>query len=152
MIAVVGVGIGAAAILVLIGTFEALESSRQLAELTTFTRIQPAGAGLSALGLAASALIYLALGWWLHTDSPAIRLGAIVGTAAGLIGGSIRAWLIADPVRDAISRYADVPEWFVMAVLVVFVTLAVLVSAAGGAAMAFLGVIASRSWPNRPRS
>ena len=149
MIAVVGVG--AAALLVLIGTFEALESSRQLAELTTFTRIQPAGAGLSALGLAASALIYVALGWWLRADRPAIRLGAIVGAAAGLSGGSIRAWLIADPVRDAMSRYADAPEWVVVAVLVVFVVLSILVSAAGGAALAFAGVRLSRPSPHRPR-
>ena len=149
MIAVVATG--AVVLLVVIGTIEARESARQLAELTTFTRIQPAGAGLSALGLAASALIYLALGWWVRDDRRALRLGLAVGTAAGLIGGGIRAWLIADPVRDAISRYADVPDWFVMIVLIVFVMLAVLVSAAGGAAMAFAGMIVSRSWPNRPR-
>ena len=148
---IVVVATGAVVLLVLIGTIEARESARQLAELTTFTRIQPMGAGLSALGLAASALVYLALGWWLHTDRPAMRLGAIVGTAAGLVGGSIRAWLIADPVRDAISRYANAPESFVVAVLMIFVALAVLVSAVGGAAMAFAGVRVSRSWPNRPR-
>ena len=146
-----GVACGAVALLVAIGTAEARESARQLAELTSFSHLQPAGAGLSALGIAASALIYLALGWWLRDDRRAVRLGAIVGLAAGLIGGSIRAWLIADPVRDAIGSYADVPEWFVWIVLIVFVVLAVLVSAAGGAALAFAGVRVSRSSRNRPR-
>jgi hypothetical protein len=142
---------GAVALLVVIGTLEARESARQLAELTTFTRLQPAGAGLTALGIAASALVYLALGWWLRDDRRAFRLGLIVGVGAGLIGGSIRAWLIADAVRDAIARYADVPEWFVTIVLVVFVAFSVLVSAASGAAVAFAGVRLSRSSRSRPR-
>ena len=141
----------AVALLVAIGTIEARESARQLSELTSFTRIQPAGAGLSTLGIAASALIYIALGSWLRDDRRALRLGLVVGIAAGLIGGSIRAWLIADAVRDAITRYADVPNWFVLMVLSVFVALSVLVSAAGGAALAFAGVILSRSSRNRPR-
>ena len=145
------VACGAVALLVVIGTVEARESARQLAELTSFSHLQPAGAGLSALGIAASALVYLALGWWLRDDRRALRLGVAVGVAAGLIGGSIRAWLIADAVRDAITRYADVPDWFIVMVLIVFVALAVLVSAAGGAAMAFVGVIVSRSSRNRPR-
>ena len=142
---------GAVVLLVAIGSVEARESARQLAELTSFTRIQPAGAGLSALGIAASVLSYIALGWWLRDDRRALRLGLAVGVAAGLIGGSIRAWLIADAVRDAIARYADVPDWFVMLVLIVFVTLSVVVSAAGGAALAFAGVRLSRSSRNRPR-
>jgi hypothetical protein len=146
-----GLACGAILLLVAIGTAEARESARQLAELTSFSRLQPAGAGLSALGIAASALVYVALGWWLRDDRRALRLGAIVGIAAGLIGGSIRAWLIADPVRDAIASYADVPEWFVWVVLIAFVVLAVLVSAAGGAALAFAGVRVSRSSRNRPR-
>ena len=145
------VACGAVVLLVAIGSVEARESARQLAELTSFTRIQPAGAGLSALGIAASALSYIALGWWLRDDRRALRLGLAVGVAAGLIGGSIRAWLIADAVRDAIARYADVPDWFVMLVLIVFVTLSVVVSAAGGAALAFAGVRLSRSSRNRPR-
>lgn len=146
------VAVGATLLLIVIGTLEARESARQLAELSTFTRIQPANAGLTALGLAASALVYVALGWWLRADRTAIRIGAVVGASAGLIGGGIRAWLIADPVRDAITRYADVPEWFVLAVLVVFVALSLLVSAVGGAALAFAGVRVSRSSPNRPRA
>ncbi len=145
------VACGAVALLVVIGTVEARESAQQLAELTSFTRLQPAGAGLSALGIAASALVYLALGWWLRDDRRALRLGLIVGVAAGLIGGTIRAWLIADAVRDAIASYADVPEGFVVIVLIVFVALSVLVSAAGGAALVFAGVRVSRSSRTRPR-
>lgn len=142
---------GAIVLLVAIGTAEARESARQLAELTSFSHLQPAGAGLSALGTAASSLVYLALGWRLHDDRRALRVGVIVGVAAGLIGGSLRAWLIAEPVRDAIASYADVPEWFVWSVLTVFVVLAVLISAAAGAALAFAGVRISRSSRNRPR-
>jgi hypothetical protein len=145
------VACGAVVLLVVVGTVEARESARQLAELTSFAHIQPAGAGLSALGIGASAAVYLALGRWLRDDRRALRTGLAVGVAAGLIGGGIRAWLIADAVRDAITRYADVPEWFVIVVLVVFVALAVLVSAAGGAAIAFAGAILSRSSRNRPR-
>ena len=145
------VACGAVALLVAIGSVEARESARQLAELTSFTRIQPAGAGLSALGIAASALLYIVLGWWLRDDRHALRLGLAVGVTAGLIGGSIRAWLIADAVREAIARYAEVPDWFVLMVLIVFVALSVLVSAAGGAALAFAGVRLSPSSRNRPR-
>jgi hypothetical protein len=143
--------IGGIAALVVVGTFEAAESARQLAELTGFSQLRPAGAGLTALGILASSLIYLALGWWLAHDRRALLDGAIVGVAAGLIGGSIRAALIADAVRDAISRYAEVPEWFIVSVLVVFVAMSALVSAAAGAALAFAGVRLSRSWGRRPR-
>ena len=145
------VACAAVALLVVIGTVEARESARQLAELTSFTRLQPAGAGLSAFGIAASAAVYGVLGWWLRDDRGALRLGLVIGIAAGLIGGTIRAWLIADAVRDAITRYADVPDWFVVMVLIVFVALSVLVSAAGGAALAFAGVRLSRPSRNRPR-
>ena len=144
--------VGGVAALVVIGTLEAAESARQLAELTGFSQLRPAGAGLTALGIVASSLIYVGLGWWLGDDRRALRVGAIVGVAAGCIGGSIRAWLIADAVRDAISRYAGVPELFVVIVLVVFVTLSVLVSAAAGAALAFAGVRVNRSLRNRPQS
>jgi hypothetical protein len=146
------VAIGCIAALVVIGTFEAAESARQLADLTGFSQLRPTGAGLTAVGVLASSLIYLALGWWLSDDGRALRIGASVGLAAGLIGGSIRAWLIADVVRDAIGRYAAVPEWFVVMVLVVFVALSALVAAAAGAAIAFAGVRVSRSSRSRPRS
>jgi hypothetical protein len=145
------VAIGAALLLVAIGTVEAFESARQLSKITRFDRLQPAGAGLSALGLVASAAVYVGLGWWIRADRTALRLGAIVGLAAGLVGGSIRAWLIAGVVRDAVSRYVAAAEWFVLAVLVVFVAVSVVVSGIGGAALAFLGARISRASRSRPR-
>jgi hypothetical protein len=127
-------------LLVIVGTIEAGESARQLSEIAGRPRLQPAGAGLTALGLALSGLIYLALGGWAGTDRAAVRLGALTGVVAGLAGGSVRALLIAGPVGDIVDRYAAVPEWFVPAVLIVFVALAAVVSAAGGAVLAFAGV------------
>jgi hypothetical protein len=145
------VTLGAALLLVVIGTFEALESARQLAQVTSFTRLQPAGAGLTALGLVASAAVYLGLGWWRPADAAALRLGASVGLAAGLVGGGIRALLIADIVREAVSRYVTAAEWLVPAVLVVFVILSVAASVIGGAAIAFVGARLSRASRSRPR-
>jgi hypothetical protein len=140
----------AAAMLVIIGTLEARESARQLAELANVTRLQPAGAGLTALGVAASAAVYLVLGWWIGDDRGATRFGAGVGLVAGLVGGALRAWLIADAVRDAIGRYIVDPDVFATVVLVVFVALSMVVSALGGAALAFAGVRVSRLWRSRP--
>jgi hypothetical protein len=71
---------------------------------------------------------------------------------AGLVGGAIRATLIADAVRAIVARYADLPEWFIPAVLAVFVVLEVIVSAVGGAALAFAGVRIARAARTRPRS
>lgn len=136
--------------LVAIGTFEARESARQLADLPNVTRLQPAGAGLTTVGIALSAAVYIALGWWLRDDRLSLRAGATVGAGAGLFGGAIRAALIAEPVGIAVSRFAAVPEWFVPAVLVMFVALSVLVSAIGGAALTFLGVRLTRSSRRRP--
>lgn len=133
------VAIAAAAALIVIGTLEAAESARQIAELTNLTRIRPNGAGLSALGLAASAAIYVALGWWLRDDRPAVRTGALVGLVAGIVGGSLRAMLIADAVREAIARNAVVPEWFVAAVLIAFVVVSAIVAIVGGATLTFAG-------------
>jgi len=133
------VAISAAIALIVIGTLEAAESARQIAELTSLSRIRPNGAGLSALGVAASAGIFIALGWWLHEDRAALRMGALVGFVAGVVGGSLRATLIAGAVRGAIARNAVVPEWFVAAVLIVFVVVSALVTIAGGAALAFAG-------------
>jgi hypothetical protein len=135
----------AALLLVIVGTLEAGESARQLSEIAGRPRLQPAGAGLTALGLALSSLIYLAVGWWAGTDRAAVRLGALTGAVAGLAGGSVRAVLIAGPVGDIVDRYAAVPDWFVPAVLIVFVAFAAVVSAAGGAVLAFAGVRIRRS-------
>jgi hypothetical protein len=127
-------------LLVAIGALEASESARQLAEAVGGPQLQAAGAGLTALGLLASMAVYVALGWWAGEDRAALRLGAVTGVVAGLVGGAVRAWLIAGAVRDAVERYAAVPDWFVPAALTIYVTLAVVASAVGGAAIAFAGV------------
>lgn len=93
--------------------------------------------------------MYLVLGWRAG-DARAIRAGATVGIAAGLVGGAIRALLIRDAVADAVARYATVPDWFVWTVLVVFVIGSAAVSAIGGAAIAFAGVRVSRGGRSRP--
>ena len=136
--------------LVLIGTLEAAESARQLGDVAARPVLRPEGVGLSALGFAASAVVYLALGWWLGNDRAAIRAGGLTGGIAGLIGGGIRAALIAEPVRSIVERYATLPEWFIPAVLAVFVVIELIVSAAGGAVLAFAGVRVRRAARARP--
>src|SRR5713101_9970450 len=126
--------------LIVIGALEAGESARQLAEAAGAPRIGPAGAGLTALGLFASTVVYVGLGWWVGDDREALRLGALTGVIAGLVGGAVRAFLIADAVGDIVARYAAVPDWFVPTALAIFVALAAVVSAIGGAALAFAGV------------
>jgi hypothetical protein len=140
----------AAIALVLIGALEARESAREIAELTGPLRLTASGAGLTSLGLAASVLIYVVLGWRAGDDGRALRAGAIVGVAAGLIGGTVRAAIISGALGDAVDRYVDVPEWFVPAALAAFVVLSAVVSAIGGAAVAFAGVRISRSARSRP--
>jgi len=130
----------AAVLLVVIGALEAEASARQLAEAVGTLRLQASGAGLTALGLLASTAVYVGLGWWAGGDRDALRLGALTGIVAGLCGGAVRAWLIADTMHDIVVRYAAVPEWFVPAALAAFVGLAAVVSAVGGAAIAFVGV------------
>ena len=135
--------------LIVIGTVEAGESARQLADIGRGP-IAPAGAGITAAGLVASCLVYLVLGWWLREDRAAIRMGLLVGILSGAAGGSIRALLIADALGQIVARYAAVPDWFIAAVLGVFVALSTLVSGAGGAALAFGGVRLSKAWRPRP--
>ena len=143
-------------LLIAIGTLEAAESARQLAEVTDLRRIRPTGAGLTGLGFAASSLVYLALGWWLAEGRGAVRLGALVGLVAGLVGGTLRALLIADSVREAIARNAVVPEWFAAAVLAVFVAGSALAAIIGGATLTWAGARlgrgarASRAGRTRP--
>ena len=134
-----GAALAAAALLIVIGTLEASECARQLAELTDLRRIRPNGAGLTGLGFVASALVYLLLGWWLANGREALRVGALVGLVAGVVGGTLRAMLVADAVREAIARNAVVPDWFAGAVLGVFVAGSTLVSIIGGAALAWAG-------------
>jgi len=136
--------------LVLIGALEARESAREIADLTGPLRLTASGAGLTSLGLAASVLVYVLLGWRAHDDGRALRIGAIVGVAAGLIGGTVRAAMINDALVDAVGRYVAVPEWFVPVALAGFVLLSAVVSAIGGAAVAFAGVRISRSARSRP--
>ena len=142
----------AVAALVVIGTLEAAESARQIADLSTITRLRPAGAGLTALGVAASTLVYLALGWWARDDGVALRLGGLVGGAAGLVGGALRALLISGPVDALVARYAAVPDWFVPGLLGLFVVLCTVVGLAAGAALAIAGVRVSRAARSRPRA
>jgi len=134
-----GACLAAATLLILIGTLEAAESARQLTELTDLRRIRPNGAGLTGLGFAASALIYLVLGWWLADGRAALRLGALVGLGAGVVGGTLRAMLVADAVREAITRNAVVPDWSAGAVLGAFVAGSALASITGGAALGWAG-------------
>lgn len=136
--------------LVLIGTLEASESAREIAELSGPLRLSTSGAGLTSLGLAAGVLVYLMLGWRAGADDRALREGAIVGVVAGLVGGTLRAVIIRDALADAVGRYAAVPEWFVPAALAAFVMLSAGVSALGGAAVAFAGVRVSRALRSRP--
>jgi hypothetical protein len=143
-------GVLATTLLVLIGLLEARESAREIADLSGPLRLTASGAGLTSLGLAASVLVYLLLGWRARDDGRALRVGAIVGVAAGLIGGTLRAAIISDALTDAVGRYVAVPVWFVPAVLAGFVLLSAVVSAIGGAAVAFAGVRISRSGRSRP--
>lgn len=129
--------------LVGIGALEARESARQIADATGPLRLEPSGAGLTAFGLLASVVVYIALGWRLD-DRTALRTGAVTGAIAGLVGGAMRAAIIADVVADAVARYASVPEWFVPAVLTAFVIGSMLVSAVGGAVLCFAGVRVAR--------
>lgn len=94
--------------------------------------------------------MYLGLGWWLRDDRAAIRAGLTAGLVSGAAGGTIRALLIADGLRDIVGRYAAVPDWFIAVVLAVFVALSVAASAAGGAALGFAGVRLARAWRPRP--
>lgn len=139
----------AAVALIVIGTLEAGESARQLGDIGRGP-VAPAGAGITAAGLAASCLVYLALGWWLREDRAAIRTGLLVGILSGAAGGTIRALLVADALRQIVARYAAVPDWFIAVALGVFVALSTVVSAAGGAALAFGGVRLARAGRPRP--
>ena len=134
----------------LIGTLEARESAREIAELSGPLRVTASGAGLTSLGLAASVVVYLVMGWRARTDDRALREGAVVGVVAGLVGGTLRAVLIRDALADAVGRYVSAPEWFVPAALAAFVVVSAVVSAIGGAAVAFAGVRVSRAWRTRP--
>jgi hypothetical protein len=105
---------------------------------------------LSAAGLLASTAVYLGIGHLAADDRAALRTGAVIGALAGLIGGSVRAFIIGGTVGDLVARYADVPVWFVPAALAVFVVLSCAASALGGGALAWTGRRLSRAARSRP--
>jgi hypothetical protein len=137
-------------LLIAIGAIEASVSARQLAESTGRPRLESAGVMLSAAGLLASTAVYLMLGHLAADDRSALRSGALTGTFAGLFGGAVRAFIIGGAVADLVTRYADVPAWFVPAALAVFVGLSCAASAVGGGALAWTGRRLSRAARSRP--
>jgi hypothetical protein len=140
----------AAAALIAIGTLEASESARQIAETTGPLRLRPSGVGLTALGLIASAAIYLGVGRLARSEREAIRAGLLAGGIAGAIGGMIRAQLVSPEMSAIVARYAVVPEWFLTLVNGVFVAGCIAVSTVAGAALAFVGSRLSRGERTRP--
>jgi hypothetical protein len=135
--------------LVMIGSSDAFESTRQLGELSERSRplLTPAGATLSVVSFALSTAVYIALGIALArslvAERAAVMSGVATGLAAGLIGGTIRAVAASDYVGRSISRFGLGIE-FLIAVLVAFVLLSVVASALGGAAVTWLSFRGAR--------
>jgi hypothetical protein len=140
----------AVAMLIAIGAVEASVSAEQLAETVGRPRLEGAGVTLTAVGLLASALIYLVLGYLALDDRAALRAGALTGAFAGLIGGTVRALIISGVVADLVARYAAVPDWFVALALGVFVALSCTASVVGGGTLAWTGRRLSRALRSRP--
>lgn len=143
--------------LVAIGTAESLESARELAELPGRARptLGGAGAALTLAGLLLSIAVYAALGWfvstWTEREGAALRIGAGVGLAAGLIGGTIRAVAVSDYVDATVVRFG-LPVYLATIALAVFVALSLIVSGAGGAAITWLSFRSARKRSQRLRS
>jgi len=137
-------------LLIAIGAVEAGVSAQQLAETVGRPRLEGAGVLLTAAGLLASSVVYLVLGHLADDDRAAVRSGAVTGALAGLIGGTLRAFIISGAVADLVTRYAAVPDPFVTLALAVFVALACVGSAVGGAALAWTGRRLSRAARSRP--
>lgn len=140
----------ATALLIAIGSLEASVSAQQLAQTVGRPRLESAGVALTAAGVLASTLVYLALGYLAKNDRAAMRAGAMTGALAGLLGGAVRAVLISDAVRGLVARYADVPNWFVPAALAVFVVLSCGASVVAGGTLAWTGRRLSRAARSRP--
>ena len=146
--------LGAVAALVTIGTAEALASNAQLAELPGRARptLTGGGAALTFVGIALSVAVYVALGVLLARDAvPERRVlwtGMAVGAGAGLIGGTIRAYLVRDYLGGVLAGFglADL----LIVTLAVFVALSLAVSVAAGASLTWLSSRAARPVP-RPR-
>jgi hypothetical protein len=140
--------------LVGIGTAEALISSDQLSQLPGRGRpaLSSGGAALTIVGVALSAAVYAALGWFLAREgaraSAVLTMGMAAGAGAGVIGGAIRAYLIRDYLGGVLADYglADL----LVLTLAVFVALSVVVSVAAGASLTWLGFRGGRHRP-RPR-
>jgi hypothetical protein len=141
--------IAAVVLLVAIGAVEASVSAEQLAEAVGRPRLEAAGVTLTAIGLLASALIYVVLGHLALDDRAALRAGALTGAFAGLGGGTVRAIIISGVVADLVARFAAVPEWFVPGALGMFVVLSCAASAVGGGAIAWTGRRLSRALRSR---
>lgn len=140
----------ATALLAVIGAIEARVSAQQLAESVGRPRLESAGVMLSAAGLLASTVVYLVLGHLSSDDRAALRSGVITGALAGLVGGTLRAFIISGAVADLVARYAAVPEWFITLALAIFVILSCVASAVGGGAIAWTGRRISRAARSRP--
>jgi hypothetical protein len=140
----------AIALLSAIGAIEAVMSVEQLMTRHTPPRLEGVGVLLTAAGLLASTLVYLALGHLAISDRAALRVGVITGAFAGLVGGTVRAMIISGVTAGLVNSYAAVPEWFVPLALSVFVALSCAGSAAGGGAIAWTGRRLSRAARSRP--
>ena len=147
----------AVVLLVAIGTVEAAQSARELADQPGRggPTLAPGGAALTFFGLVLSLAVYGALGWVVGRDRGTERLalwsGAGVGIFAGLIGGSIRALFVRDYLAGTFGRYG-LPEELTSWSLAVFVVLSIVASAAGGGAITWLSFRWTRPGRPRPRS
>jgi hypothetical protein len=140
--------------LVAIGTAEAWVSNDQLSQLPGRARpaVSMGGAVLTIVGIALSVAVYAVLGLLLARDegpeSSALGIGMTVGASAGLVGGTIRAYLVREYLGEVLAGYglADL----LIVTLGVFVALSVVVSVAAGASVTWLSFRAGRRGP-RPR-
>ncbi|HVD31652.1 MAG TPA: hypothetical protein VNE19_08075 [Methylomirabilota bacterium] len=129
--------------LVAVGTAEALISNEQLSQLPGRARpaLSESGAVLTAIGILLSAAVYTVLGALLARDGARERavlgIGMAVGAAAGLIGGTIRAYLIRDYLGEILAGYGL--TGLLVVTLAVFVAVSVAVSVAAGASLTWLG-------------
>ena len=141
--------------LVGIGTADASISNAQLLQLPGRARpaLSVGGAALTVIGIALSAAVYAALGLWLARDgargSTVLGIGMAVGAAAGLVGGTIRAYLVRDYLGDVLAGYGLAN--LLIVTLAVFVALSVVVSVAAGASLTWLGFRSGRRRRATPR-
>src|SRR5256886_6837418 len=129
--------------LVGIGTAEAWISNDQLSQLPGRARpaLSSTGTVLTLIGIALSVGVYAVLGVFLARDgtreTAAVTIGAAVGAGAGMIGGTIRAYLIRDYLGEVLAGYGL--AGLLIVTLGVFVALSIAVSVAAGASLTWLG-------------